>query len=81
MGDQIGRTNPDDLEDEELKAACEKQWERYNRNLAQHRDELDFVRRLNQALEEDHYFLAMRLLEERNDYEYEGFEVQTLTVV
>lgn len=66
-------------DDAELKDAVQRQWDRYQQDMQYYRREIQFYNRVTEALQNNDYYLACRLLESRSEYEYERFEIVALT--
>lgn len=74
------KTKPDFIEDEELRTACEKQWQEHERELKYHQEQAREYQLVQKTLEDCNYARATALLLNRHGYEYEGFALETLNV-
>ena len=72
---------PEDFpNDPEFANLATTKWGQYNREYKARKEEKDFRTHYARAMKTD-YTLAVELLQERNDYEYEGFEFESLTKI
>lgn len=65
-------------DDPEHARLAERQWKEYRSKLTRQKELKDFQNLLDQAVNELDYYSAYLILSGRNDYEYEGFEIELL---
>lgn len=73
------RHKPDDFPiDGEFANLAKKQWEIYEREVAEFEGNVNFRTQFKKAVEEIDYVVAARLLVNRKSYEYESFEIERM---